>query len=483
MDTLMIERAKTEPDSVNLPSLERVKGRKVGVIGMARSGLACAALARKLGADVFVSEAREESALDAELLELNQAGATYETGGHTETILASDYVIVSPGVPADTPIMQSIHAAGTPVFSELEFASWFTVARIMALTGANGKTTTATMIHKILQHGSYTAHLCGNIGIPFSSIATELNRNDVAVIEVSSYQLEFVDQFAPEVAAILNVTPDHLSRHKTFENYRLAKLRITEAQEANQSLILNADDSGLDALAIETSARRLLFGSEKTMDAASIDSEMRGVFLRGESIFCQADGAQVKLFECRLLKVPGRHNIENAMAAASCCLAFGVPLDAIREGLLSFSGVEHRIENVATINDVQWVNDSKATNLAATICALEAFESPVRLILGGQGKGEDFRELQSIVSRKVRSIVALGETKEEVFAALGKTAPVEFATTLEGSVLLLARTAQAGEVVLLSPGCASFDMFADFEERGNVYKGAVKRLAGKVNDV
>ncbi len=484
METVMIEKAniETASDSSEMKNLERVKGRKVGVVGMARSGLACAMLARELGAEVFVTEAREECALDSELQTLKEVGATFETGGHTDAILESDYVIVSPGVPSDSSIMQSIHDAGTPVFSELEFASWFTRGKIIALTGANGKTTTATMVHEILLQGNYSAELCGNIGTPLSAVAMKVKRNDVAVVEVSSYQLEFVDQFAPDVAAILNITPDHLSRHKTFENYRLAKLRITEAQEANQKLVLNADDSGLDALTVQTSARRMMFGSEKVMDASSMDSELRSVFLRGETIFCQFNGAYVKLFDCESLQIPGRHNIENAMAAAACCLAFGVTLEAIREGLLSFAGVEHRIEYVATIDGVQWINDSKATNLAATICALEAFESPVRLILGGQGKGEDFRELQSVVRDKVTSIVALGDTKEEVFSALGKTVPVEFATTLEGSVLLLSQTAQVGEAVLLSPGCASFDMFTDYEERGKVYKDAVKRLAKKGND-
>ncbi len=307
----------------------------------------------------------------------------------------------------------------------------------------------------------------------------QLGRNDVAVVEVSSYQLEFVDQFAPDVAAILNITPDHLSRHGAFENYRLAKLRITAAQKSDSSLILNLDDRGLDALSIQSSARRLLFGSEETMNASSVESDSRGVFLRGDALYCPIDGANVKLIDASQLQTPGRHNIENAMAAASCCLAFGVPLEPIREGLVSFKGVEHRIEYVATVNGVRWINDSKATNLAATICALEALEAPVRLILGGQGKGEDFSELQDIVAKKVKSIIALGETKEEIFVALGKTVPVEFVATLEEATLRLSSAAKSGEVVLLSPGCASFDMFTDFEERGTVFKSSVNSLAGK----
>ncbi len=455
---------------------DRVQGRNVGVIGMARSGMACAILAHELGADVFVSDTRKQSDLSAEAETLKAANVKFETGGHTNVLLDSDYVIISPGISSKSAIVQKLQEAGTPIFSELEFASWFVEGKIIAVTGANGKTTTVTMIHEILRAGSYTSLLCGNIGTPLSSTVKDLNRDSVAVVEVSSYQLEFVDQFAPSVAAILNITPDHLSRHGTIENYRLAKLRISASQGKSQSLILNIDDSGVDALSIQSLARKVMFGSEETMNKASVESDLRGVFQRGDALYAPVNGANVKLIDTKQLQVPGQHNLENAMAAASCCLAFGVTLDTIRKGLIAFTGVEHRIEHVASVDGVKWINDSKATNLAATICALEALEAPVRLILGGQGKGENFNDLQDIVARKVKSIVAIGETKEEIFTALGKTVPVEFSASLEEATVRLSNASQAGEVVLLSPGCASFDMFTDFEERGAAFKNAVNSL-------
>ncbi len=474
----MIDRPKVESfkEKLSKRELARVAGRSVGVIGMARSGVDAALLAKELGANVFVSDAGNRRILQNVVDTLKNAGITCETGAHSEALLQSDYVIVSPGVSSKADIIQKLREAGTPVFSELEFASWFTLCKVIAVTGANGKTTTVTMIHYILQAANYTSRLCGNIGTPLSAVAPELGRDDVAVVEVSSYQLEHVEQFAPDVAAILNVTPDHLSRHGSFENYRAAKLRITEAQGKDDALALNIDDAGLDALSVHSAAGRIVFGSEQTMNKATVDAGMRGVFTRGESLYCQIDGALIKLLDCRQLQVPGRHNVENAMAAATCALAFGISLESIREGLLSFPGVEHRIEHVATINGVQWINDSKATNLAATICALEALNSPALLILGGQGKGEDFKTLQDVLTRKVKSVVAIGETKEEIFASLGKTVAVELANSLAEATQRLFETAQPGEVVLLSPGCASFDMFEDFEERGTEFKKAVIRL-------
>ena len=474
----MIDRPKAESlkGSLDKSALARVAGRRVGVIGMARSGIAAATLAHELGADVFVTDMGSQRSLGSAIDSLKKSGIECETGAHSDKLLHVDYVIVSPGVPSQSDILQQLHEAGTPVFSELEFASWFTLGKIIGVTGANGKTTTVTMIHYILQAANYTSRLCGNIGTPLSAVAPELGRDDVAVVEVSSYQLEHVEQFAPDVAAILNITPDHLSRHGSFEIYRAAKLRITEAQEKDGALALNIDDTGLDALSVHSAARRIVFGSEHTMNEAAVDAEMRGVFMRGESLYCQFDGALIKLLDCNQLQVPGRHNVENAMAAATCALAFGIPLESIREGLLSFPGVEHRIEHVATINGVQWINDSKATNLAATICALEALDSPALLILGGRGKGEDFKKLQDVLTGKVRNVVAIGETKEEIFASLGKTVAVELANSLEEATQRSFETARPGEVVLLSPGCASFDMFENFEERGTEFKNAVMRL-------
>lgn len=462
-----------------MKTFEKILGRKIGVLGMGRSGQAAALLGKRLGAEVFVSDSGSAVELNSALKVFKNAGLAFEVGGHSDKLLESDYIVISPGISPSSDIVKKIQAKGTPIFSELEFASWVNQGKMIAVTGSNGKTTTATMIDCILRADGYSAFLCGNIGQPFSGCVTEIARDGVAVVEVSSYQLEFVDQFKPDVALIINVTPDHLERHGSLEKYREMKLRITSCQSQAEVLALNIDSPELAAQNIHTSARTLFFGHEDKLAHSGVKESGRAVFCRGTAIYGNFGTSEVKLFDISELLVPGAHNVENAMAAASATLAFGVSPESIRSGLLSFPGVEHRLEFVVEIDGVRLINDSKATNLDATLSALRATEGPLGLILGGRGKGENFAELASQITGKVAHIVALGESKEEIFEALGKIAPVEFADSMTHAVSRLLELAGQGETILLSPGCASFDMYRNFEERGAAFKEAALAL-GKV---
>ena len=464
-----------------METFEKISGRKIGILGMGRSGQAAAILGQRFGGDMFVSDSASAVEMESALKVFKNAGVEFEVGGHTDRLLTSDYVIISPGISPTIEIVAKLQNQGTPLFSELEFASWINQGKMIAVTGSNGKTTTATMIDCILRADSHNTFLCGNIGRPFSGCVAEIPRDGVAVVEVSSYQLEFVDQFRPDVALIINLTPDNLERHGSLKRYREMKLRITSSQSKTDTLALNIDSPELDARAIHTSARSLFFGHEEALTNGAVKDSQRAVFCRGTVIYGNFESSEVKLFDSSELCVPGAHNVENAMAAASAALAFGVSPDSIRNGLLSFPGVEHRLEFVAEIDGVRFINDSKATNLDATISALRATEGPLGLILGGRGKGEDFTQLGSYVAGKVGHIMALGESKEDIFEALGKVTPVEFADSMAHAVSRLLELAGEGETILLSPGCASFDMYRNFEVRGVAFKEATLALEKKAN--
>ncbi|MFQ5607017.1 MAG: UDP-N-acetylmuramoyl-L-alanine--D-glutamate ligase, partial [Candidatus Zixiibacteriota bacterium] len=447
--------------------------------GLGRSGAAAASLAAHHSGKPFVSDSAPEKQLESETSKLRREGIPYEAGGHTDRLLEMDYVVISPGIPPETEIVQKLSDQGTPVFSELEFASWLLPGKMIAVSGSNGKTTTATMIDGMIRADRRPTFLCGNIGSPLSACVTDIPRDGVAVVEVSSYQLEYVDQFSPDVALIINLTPNHLERHGSLAKYREMKLRISGAQTADDKLALNINSPDLDPLSVHTAARVLLFGPEEALESNSVGKGKRAAFLRGASLFGVYDGAEVKICDTADLRVPGAHNVENALAAASAALAFGVGPNSVRSGLLEFNGVEHRLEYVAEVNGVRLVNDSKATNLDATIKALEATDGRIGLILGGRAKGEDFSQLAPHIAGRVGHIVALGESKEAIFAALGKDAPVEFASSMSEAVTRLFDLAKPGETILLSPGCASFDMYRDFEQRGADFKRSVLALKDK----
>jgi UDP-N-acetylmuramoylalanine--D-glutamate ligase len=447
---------------------ERIRDRKIGVLGMARSGMAAARLAMGMGGKPFVSDSGTEEKLQAQCDELKSQGIPYETGGHTDRLLGSDYLIISPGIPLKVEIVRRAQEKGIPIFSELEIASWVCPGRIAAITGANGKTTTTTLTGEILAAAGFDTHVCGNIGRPFAGIVSLMRPESVAVVEVSSFQLETVVEFAPYVAAILNLTPDHIDRHGSFEAYRKIKYRITENQTVADVFITNRDDAETVADNPASNARRLWFTAETRTDC--------DVYVRSERLCVRRNGAEVAIIPVDEIGIKGPHNLQNAAAATAIALQFDVDPETIARVLRTFAGVEHRLEPAGTVAGVAFVNDSKATNVDSVAWALRSFRTPIHLIAGGRDKAGVFEPLIEIGRGKIKSIVVIGEAAEKIFNVMGKSFPTQFAGTLEEAVEKCFEAAVPGETVLLSPGCASFDMFDTIEHRGRAFKKAVAEL-------
>lgn len=460
-----------------------VNGKKISIIGAKRSGMAAAELLAARGASVFVSELGQLT--PDERTRLSGLGIEYEEGGHTARLCDADLSVVSPGIPRESEVVRMVIANGIPIFSEIEAASWFCRAKMAGITGTDGKTTTATLLHRIAEaDGSeqgYRAVSAGNIGVPFSSIVSSLAPDDLAVIELSSYQLEGCTSFHPDVSIITNITPDHLDRyHGDIREYAEAKYRIYRQQKASDSLCYNVDDPLLREHfcndAREFPFRVIPFGIDEdvTRHAAG-----EAFFFDGSMILHWKDGLSEPVIageEFLKSSFRGRHNIYNALAAIAAASALGIGMDAVRSALSGFPGVEHRQEFVRSINGVDWINDSKATNVNALLQALNAVPGRLVLIAGGRDKGNDYSGLADVVRCKVVAIVAIGESKEKIcraFEGITRTLPAE---TLEEAVALADKTAGSGDTVLFSPGCASFDMFANFEERGRAFKHIIQGL-------
>ncbi|MGH8014848.1 MAG: UDP-N-acetylmuramoyl-L-alanine--D-glutamate ligase [Candidatus Zixiibacteriota bacterium] len=453
----------------------KVKGRQIGIIGMARSGVAAAMLAKRLEGKPFASDSAPETKLIEATSALRKFDIPFETGAHTERLLKSDFIIVSPGVPSDIAIIREAQQKGIPLFSEIEFASWVCRGQICAITGSNGKTTTTTLIGEMINAGGTRAVVCGNIGKPFAEVADSIEANEVAVVEVSSFQLEKIEEFRPEVALILNITPDHLDRHGDFSKYRLTKYRITENQEPEDSLILNQDDSGTNARDIKTKAVKSFFTTTN-------DNKAKAYVDNGQVMLNNSEGPYRILTTSEIL-IPGPHNLQNALAAICAAYRFGIEPKAITAVLRNFRGVEHRLEPAGKVAGITFVNDSKATNVDSVCWALRSFNRPICLIAGGRHKGSSYAPIAQFGKGKIKGIVAIGEAREIIFDDLGHQFPVQFADTLENAVQTAFELAIPGDIVLLSPGCASFDMFENFEHRGKVFKKAVASLKnGKEQD-
>ena len=447
---------------------ERIRGRNIGVIGMARSGLSAALLAARFGGRPFVSDSGRAEQLTEAAAKLTAADIPFETGGHTDRLLECDYLILSPGVPQKLDMIGKALERGIPCFSELEFASWVCKARIIAVTGSNGKTTTTTLIGAIFKNAGFPTEVCGNIGRPFSDIADSLADKGVAVVEVSSYQLETIADFRPKVALILNLQPDHLERHGSFEAYKKAKYRIAENQRETDFLITNQGDPETVAKAIETAATRLTFSISPRNGATT--------FIEDGWLYVKLNNESLRIIKVDDIRIKGRHNLQNAAAAVLTASLFDISTTQIAATLKNFAGVEHRQEPVGAVAGVFFVNDSKATNVDATIVALQSIASPIYLICGGRDKGFPYTPWIKEGKGKVKGLVAIGEAKEKIFAELGRHFPTQFADSLEAAVLKAFEQAEPGDTVLLSPGCASFDMFDNFEARGRAFKDAVAGL-------
>jgi UDP-N-acetylmuramoylalanine--D-glutamate ligase len=450
-----------------------LKGKKVLVVGLGKSGLAAALFLRHRGAQVTVSDARSAEALAKDIPALLEEGIMVETGGHgLLTFRRQDLIVVSPGVPLNTPELAQVRSFGLPVIGELELAARFLKGRILAITGSNGKTTTTALVGEILEKAGIPTLVGGNIGVPVVSLIEASTDETWSVLEVSSFQLESTYQFHPSIAVILNITPDHLDRHGTFENYALAKERIFAAQEGNDSVVLNADNERAAQAAGRSSAKVYSFSVEHPVE--------RGAWLEQGYVVYRADGDAPVEAVMPLSGIPlkGTHNVENVLAAVCAARLAGAPVDAIRKAIEDFRAVEHRLEYVATINGVEYYNDSKATNVDATAKAVAAFNSGIHLILGGKDKGSDYTLLAPLLRERVRAVYTIGSAAAKIESQLRGVVSIRTCETLDVAVDAAANAARPGEVVVLAPACSSFDQFENYEHRGRVFKELVGERRG-----
>jgi len=438
--------------------IDRIKGRKVGIVGMARSGIASALLVRELEGIPFVSDVMPREKLEEAVSRLEEKHIEFECG--------------SPGVPSNVEIIQKAAEAGIPIFSEIELAYWVCRGRVLAITGSNGKTTTTTLLGEICKASGIPTVVGGNIGTPFAKIARRLPEDGLAVVEVSSFQLERIEQFAPYVGILLNVTPDHLDRYDSFDSYAAAKFRLFENQTAEHYAVLNADDAVVMGRQYPFKSQRLMF----SIDDKQFTGEPPGVFQRGERLYGRLGGKDFDIIDIARIRIPGPHNRSNAAAAAAAALVCGIAPDTIAAVLERFAGVEHRLEEVATIGGVRFVNDSKGTNVDAVIVAIKSMSGKINLIAGGRDKAGDFTRLLPVASDKVRNLILIGEAREKIFEQLGRHIPVVMADSMADAVQKAFDLSHPGETVLLSPGCASFDMYRNYEERGRDFKKIVGKL-------
>jgi UDP-N-acetylmuramoylalanine--D-glutamate ligase len=453
-----------------------LKGKKVLVVGLGKSGLAAALFLRRKGAQVTVSDVRSAESMAKEIPALLEEGIMVEAGGHgLLTFRRQDLIVVSPGVPLNTPALAQVRSFGLPVIGELELAARFLKGKILAITGSNGKTTTTALAGEILQEAGLPTLVAGNIGVPVVGLIEESTDSTWSVLEVSSFQLESTEEFHPAIAVILNITPDHLDRHGTFENYALAKERIFAAQDANDFLVLNADDARTEAACARSHAPLYWFSAKHPVSP--------GAWVENGWVVYRAvhEGAVERILPLDNIPLKGEHNVENVLAAVCACRLAGAPAEAIRRAIEKFKAVEHRLEYVATINGVEYYNDSKATNVDATAKAVAAFPGGIHLILGGKDKGSDYRVLSQLLRERVRAVYTIGSAAAKIESHLRGVVPIHSCETLANAVNAAAGAAQPGEIVLLAPACSSFDQFANYEHRGRVFKELVgERLGWKV---
>lgn len=456
-----------EASALPPPSPLTWRGRRISILGGGRSGLSAARLLQKLGNQVFLSDSGPLP--EAALNDLQRWGVRWEVGGHTERILEhAEILVMSPGVLEGHPVASDARGRGIPVLGELEVGFQLTTTPVIAVTGSNGKTTTTTLIAELLQAAGIPSYACGNIGRPLVDFALVPARYLVA--EVSSFQLETVHTFLPRIGVLLNITEDHLDRHGTVAVYRDLKSRLFALQGPSDWAVLNADDPHIARLATQLRAR--VFSFSRT------SPQKEGVFLDGADVVVRSQGQQTRLLPVSDIRLPGKHNLENCLAAAAVAWLAQVPPATIWTVLRSFSGVEHRLELVRRLHGVAYFNDSKGTNYAATVRALESFDRPIVLILGGQDKGGKSADLLATIRRRVRSVLLIGAAAPNFGELLTGAGFHDFqrAPDLPAAVATARKLARRGDIVLLSPACASYDMFKDFTERGRVFKSCVQTL-------
>ncbi len=448
-----------------------VQGKRVVVAGGGRSGVAAAELLAARGARVTVSDPAPFDGGDR----LRHQGITVEIGPHPPALFASaELVVLSPGVPANQPAIDAARHAGVPVIGEIELASRWLHGRVIAITGTKGKSTTTTLAARMLQEGGFDVTAGGNLGVALSGQVAASRPESFHVVEVSSFQLESTDTFHPWIAVLLNLSPDHLDRHATFDEYGAAKARIFANQTPDDWAVVNADDPAALLLS-RGRARRFDFA----LDAKVTD----GVTVAGDEIVRRERGATAApLLPLTSVHLPGRHLLSDVLAATAVGCVAGVPPAAIRRAVEGFSGLEHALEPVATIDGVRFVNDSKATNIAAARRAIESFDGGEVVIMGGRFKGGQFEDLRDVVAERATGIVTIGEAAPLVTSALADLVPIRHAASMADAVRTAQAMAAEGGVVLLAPACSSFDMFHDYAERGREFRKAVLALKSAIGE-
>lgn len=444
---------------------------KVLIVGASKSGLSSALLAKRQGYErVFVTEKMpEENFLEAKKI-FEENGIEYEFGKHSFELLDQfETIVVSPGIPPDAEIILEAENKRKKLISEIEFAYQFNKNPIIGVTGTNGKTTTTALIDFILRTAGKKSIAVGNIGAPYSDFVDKVDPGTIFVIELSSYQLDRIEKFKPDVAIILNITPDHLKYHKTFANYREAKFKIFANQKSEDLLILNFDDKET-YLAKSQAGGKVAFFGMKPVEF--------GAYLKGEEICLRfpENANEEVVMKAGEIRIPGIHNLYNSLASIVAVRFFEVSNEKIRQALVNFQGVEHRLEFVRELDGVTYINDSKATNVDSTYYALSSYNRPIIWIAGGRSDKNDYDFLNDVVERNVKAIIAIGEAKGEIFSHFCTMKRCYLEDTLEDAVLRAREIAEEGDIVLLSPACKSFDMFKNFEHRGNVFKEIVNRL-------
>ncbi len=444
-----------------------LRNKRVLVIGLARTGVATALFCAARGARVTATDARMEGELGEATAPLRAAGISLELGGHAQELLDTDLIIPSPGVPADAPLLQAARARGTAIWSEIELASRFLKGRLIGVTGSNGKTTTTSLIEHILRSAGFSTILAGNIGTPLISCVEQSSDTTITVTELSSFQLELIETFRPNISVFLNLTPDHLDRHHTLESYGAAKARIFENQTEADSAVLNADDPGTTPYA---PARPRAYWFSRRQRVA------QGAFVKEQEILFRREGTDEPVLKLADIPLPGAHNVENVLAAVAAARLAGAAPAAIAKAVRSFAGVEHRLEFIAEIAGVRYYNDSKATNVDATLKALDAFPGRILIILGGKDKGSDYTLLREPLREKAVLAFLIGAAADKIEKQITGSVAIERAETLERAVETAAHAARSGDIVLLAPACASFDQFQNYEHRGRVFKELVHQL-------
>ncbi len=450
--------------------MKNIQGKKITILGAVRSGLGAAKLAKKLGAIPFVSDmGDEQKLLEAKEILYNE-GIEFEFGKHSDKVFDCDILITSPGVPSNSGVIKEAEKRGIKIISEIEFASWYCDAEIIAITGTNGKTTTTSLMHYAINMCNSISKVGGNIGTAFSLFSDTTTKDEFAVLEISSFQLDYIDTFKPKYAVIINITPDHLDRYEhSFDKYANSKFLITKNQNENDYLIINKDDEKIKEFEdINKKVNKIYFSIKEKLN--------NGTYFNNNKIYFAKDGKEEEICNITDLNLKGDHNLYNSLAVVSVLKLLNKENEKIKEVLSTFPGVEHRLEFVREINGVKYINDSKATNVDAVWYALRSFKNPIYLILGGKDKGNDYNQIKLPVQNNVKKIYAIGSSANKVYNFFCDMVPTEIKKDLEDCITSAKKEAENGDIVLLSPACASFDMFNNYEHRGEVFKNIVNSL-------